>query len=173
MSDIASTDFIAACMSIMQAENEDDLSAAAEAINDNKELSVAQAEKLLEALKVRASQMSGEPARIGVKEIVEELFSSAVGATGDPPAGHATRILHAKGVPNPGQGWLPVCPCLRPQSCVPGIRRVNGHRYSRDFRGGLLGACVHRLHGGVDPGTLTTTWILYITLNINVYKKER
>jgi hypothetical protein len=74
MSDIASTDFIAACMSIMQAENEDDLSAAAEAINDNKELSVAQAEKLLEALKVRASQMSGEPDRIGVKEIVEDLF---------------------------------------------------------------------------------------------------
>ena len=74
MSDIASTDFIAACMSIMQAENEDDLSAAAEAINDNKELSVAQAEKLLEALKVRASLMSGEPDRLGVKEIVEDLF---------------------------------------------------------------------------------------------------
>ena len=70
----ASKDFVEACMAIIKATTEEELGEAAQAISDNKELSGAQAERLLAVLKSRGQELSEEPDKLGVLEIVDDLF---------------------------------------------------------------------------------------------------
>ena len=70
----ASKDFAEACMAIIKAATEEELEEAAKAINNNKELSGAQAEKLLDVLKRRGQELSKEPDKLGVLEVVDDLF---------------------------------------------------------------------------------------------------
>ena len=61
-------------MAIIKATTEEELGEAAQAISDNKELSGAQAERLLDVLKDRGQELSEEPDKLGVLEIVDDLF---------------------------------------------------------------------------------------------------
>ena len=61
-------------MAIIKATTEEELGEAAQAISDNKELSGAQAERLLDVLKSRWQELSEEPDKLGVLEIVDDLF---------------------------------------------------------------------------------------------------
>ena len=61
-------------MAIIKATTEEELGEAAQAISDNKELSGAQAERLLDVLKSRGQELSEEPDKLGVLEIVDDLF---------------------------------------------------------------------------------------------------